>query len=500
MDKSIDKMLCQFAIDISKNRMTAWIYLRDPGDPRQLVKEEIMESLVESKITINKEVHSRLDTFMTVLASSEKVPERFVIAEGKAVREGSDGEFLWDKLLEEEGDAWQDDAPINYYTRNSIITIEKGQRIGTVIAPKPGVNGFDVFGKKLTPKKRPTEIQLANTVVMSSDQPGVVVANVAGKVIFEHGVLSMIEVLEITGDIDFESGNIDSVINVHVKGTVRDRFSIKSKKSVSVCGAIEAADVSAKDSILVRGGVLGREKGVLQAGGEIVAKFCDHADLRAYGDIKISKEVINSHVRTDGKLIAEHSVIVGSDVYAREGVVVGTLGSEANIPTTIIVGTHPDVIREAEQISQELKARKEHVDRIRKAIQPLIVEMKNLNPDQRERATELLFKADAIDADIAVEESRREALLKAGRAPEPPYVLVGRAIYPATVIRIGRKQVLFDKGQKGAVRIEKRKIENVTEIVVVNQLSGSITVLPSVNVEGPETTNKSDNVSGQTDQ
>lgn len=79
-----------------------------------------------------------------------------------------------------------------------------------------------------------------------------------------------------------------------------------------------------------------------------------------------------------------------------------------------------------------------------------------------------------------------EALFEAERATGIPYVLVNRVIHPATVFRIGRRRVLFDTELKGPIRIEKRKIENVTEFVAVNQLSGSINVVPSAAVDDLE--------------
>lgn len=498
MEKTTDKAVSRIAVEISKDRLTAWIHPCDAADPRPIEKEEIVAALAVNKIKVGEEVHTRIDAFLALPAEGEDAPERFVIAEGKAACEGTDGEFLWDESLKKEGNAWQGDAPINYYTLNSIITIEQGRRIGTIVAPKPRVNGFDVLGNKLTPTQRPTEIQLQSTVGIAAEDPGAVIANVAGKVVYEHGTVSMDEVLEIGGDVDLESGNVDSVVDVHVKGTVRDLFSVKSKKSVSVCGAIEAAEVNAQDDILVRGGILGRERAAVTAGGEIVAKFCDQANLTAEGDIKITREIINSEVRAEGKLVAGHGVIIGSNIYAREGVEVGTLGSDACVPTTIMIGIHPDLIREAEKIRCEMEAKKKEAERIRTAIQPLMAELKRLQPEQKERVTELMFQADAIDIEVTDEETRREALLAEGRAPEPPYVLVNQMIHPVTTIRIGRRQVFFEKEFAGPVRIEKRKVENVTEFVAVNQLSGSITVLPSSYVMEKEITTETDSAPSNT--
>ena len=99
---------------------------------------------------------------------------------------------------------------------------------------------------------------------------------------------------------------------------------------------------------------------------------------------------------------------------------------------------------------------------------------------------------DVIDAKIIEEEDRQEALLLEGLGIEAPYVLVGHKVFPGVVIRIGRQQVRFEQELTGPVRIEKRKIESVTEFVAVNSSSGSISVLKSIRVADPETPNEAD--------
>jgi len=48
---------------------------------------------------------------------------------------------------------------------------------------------------------------------------------------------------------------------------------------------------------------------------------------------------------------------------------------------------------------------------------------------------------------------------------------------------MGHRQAVLHADLKGPVRIEQRKVENVTEFVAVNQLTGSVTVLPSIALE-----------------
>ena len=79
---------------------------------------------------------------------------------------------------------------------------------------------------------------------------------------------------------------------------------------------------------------------------------------------------------------------------------------------------------------------------------------------------------------------QRDKLLADGSPKETPRVRVSGVIHAGTTISIDLRTVHFDKELKGPISIERREVENVTEFVAVNQLSGSINVLPSMEISG----------------
>lgn len=482
MDDNTTQTSSRFAVEIAPNRMEAWIRIDDPDDTLPVTTEEVLAALEEKKIACTDDVQACAAAFVEAEAERKDKPKRFEIAKGKPPVEGCDAEFVWAEQFDQNAADWQDDAPINYYTLNSIVTVEADTSIGRITPPVSGTDGVDVLGDSIKPKGRPVDIEVDNTVKATDDGSGTVLSTVAGKVVFKNNKLWIDEVLEIPGDVDFESGNIEAVVNVHVKGTVRDLFEVKSKKSISIFGAIEAAVVEAEEDVVVRGGILGRGKGHVRAGGGITAKFCDEADISATGDIKITRELMNSRVRCESKLFAEHGSVIGGAIYAREGVDVASLGSDACVPTCITVGIRPDLLREADKLVAGLLEKRQACVRIRESVQPLMANLKRLTADQKERATELLFKADEIEAEVNEAMDRRKEMIDGAKAESVPYVAVSKIIHQGGEIRIGRRQVVFREELQGPVRIEKRKVKNVTEFVAVNLLSGSLTVLQSAYV------------------
>ncbi|MCH7994926.1 MAG: DUF342 domain-containing protein [Planctomycetes bacterium] len=471
------------AIEVSDDRLQAWIIPVDSDDPRPLAEEDIVHPLKEAKIVVGEHVRKRIDEFLDLAGNIENRPKRFLIAKGRSVVEGTNGTFKHDESLQRREEDWQGDTPVNYYAYKSIHMVQKDDPIGTLVSAVPGVEGVDVFGEVLKPARQPKEVELDATVRRSEADPKIVFADVSGQVDYSKRILSIKEVFIVAKDVDFGTGNIDSPVDVQIRGTVHDGFIVKSQRAITIGGAIESAEVEAKGDIVVRGGILQKGKSSVTSGRDIVARFCDEADLRAGNDVKICKELMGSHVHCDGRLLAAHGAIIGGSVYAREGIDVGVLGSDANVKTELIVGIHPGVIDEADDIRESLKPKREAAERIRCAVKPLLAELKRLSPAQKEKATELMFEAHAMDAEVAEAEEKCSTMLKDARARGIPYVLVSKIILPGVSVRIGRRITSFQKAMHGPLKIEKRKVEEVTEFVAINQLTGSITLLPSSYIE-----------------
>lgn len=482
MTTKTDEITRRLKVEIADDSLQVWIRLVDPGDLHSLTFEEIVPALEEAKIAVNDAVRSRIEKLINLMGGEGERPKRFLIAEGRHAVEGKDGEFLWHESFSTFVQDWQGDGPIDYYDFNSLQTVEKDQPIGTLVPAVAGTNGVDVFGKTLTAPGHPKkDVELDSSVKLSDDST-TVLANCAGKVVCQEGKLSICEEFEVKRDVDFETGNIDSSVDVHVAGTIRDLFAVKSEKTIAVSGAIEAATVEAKGDVIVRGGIIQRHKGSVSSGRDIVAKFCDGARLHATGCVMVAKELMNSQVYSMEKLLVAQGAVIGGKVYAREGVEVATLGSDACVPTEITVGTDPNVVREVDHLRKSLKPKRLMVERIRQSVQPLMANLKRLSASQKERATELLFKADAAETEIAEAQSEHTRMLERAGAMGIPYVLVSMVIHRGATIRIGRRKITFSKEVRGPVRIEKRKIKTAMEFVAIDQLSGSVTVLPSTYV------------------
>ena len=70
-------------------------------------------------------------------------------------------------------------------------------------------------------------------------------------------------------------------------------------------------------------------------------------------------------------------------------------------------------------------------------------------------------------------------MLEDASPPEPAAVEVSGVLYHEVVLAFGQRETKIKAAVKGPLRIEERKVKGVTEIVLVNQLTGSQSALPS---------------------
>ena len=471
-----------FLVRVSGDHLSATIEARRDVELSTVSADDVVADLEAAKVAVDDQVTGRIKEYLEALRDPNGLPEgEYEIATGRPPTEGEDGTFTWEDSLQQHAAEWREDGAIDFYNISSIITVEADALIGWISPPKPGTDGVDVHANSLRPKRKLKEVVLKNGVELAEDQSRVS-ATVPGKVVYDNHELSICEVVEVRGDVDFETGNLDLSTDVVIRGSIRDLFCAKTKKNLTVGGAIEAADVQVVGNVTVRGGILNRLKGKVFAGGEIVAKFCEEANLHALRDVRISKAVMNSHVHTESKLLLPQGSIIGGEVFARCGVEASTLGSGAGVPTEIIVGLHPDELRKIKAAPKENAVYRRGVERIRQAVRPLMAQLKRLTADQREKATELMYRAGMIEAEIEKFEEEVAALTQP--SPEAkPYVLVTSKIHERVSITIDDRVVVFTEELKGPIKIEFREINNCSAIAAVNQLTGSVHELPAREVE-----------------
>jgi uncharacterized protein len=486
----------QLQLEVSEDRLQAWVHVRgiEPGIGPLPTIDDVLKVLEQGKIVVNDAVRSGIQKLVAAVAQSAvgdsaAAPARFLVAEGQSPVEGEDGRFEWSAELAKLFAPPAEGERIDYFARAGFAIVEAGTVVGRVFPARNGTPGVDVLGAAHPPRKAwGAAIRLGPGVKLSPGAPDVVVAEVSGRVVEEHGQVRIHEVVEIAHDVDLSSGSVQATVDVNVHGSVRANFRVHTTKSLHVGKVIEAADVDAGGDITVRGGIFGQDHvGRVRAGGNVTTLLLSEVDIEAAGDIHFQKEILHSGVHALGSVIGERGTVIGGTTYAREGLAVGTLGSDVGLATPVAVGVEVEALRRIRQLEGQIKEATKTAEQIRQAINPVLADPKRLAPAQRERAMDLLTKADETDLKATEMRATVERLQKQAAPHGQPYVRVNELAHPGVQITVDAREVQVRNPLHGPVKIELRKVEGATEVVAVNQRTGSITVLPSVavNVDAP---------------
>jgi len=460
---------------VAPDRLKAWVRCGAESEASEISRQMIVDAVREAKIAWNQGIEARVDDLFRALRSENPPTDDWLIAEGKEPVEPVDAQFEWAERFQTDREVSQTDR-VDHYERHGIITVAAGEVIGTISPAKQGEAGLDVYGNEVPVQGRPKEILLRDNVELDEDGQ-TVRATSDGIVHLEDNKLWVTPIIEIDGDVDFSIGNIDASSDVAIRGSVLDLFCVKTTKSITVGRDVEAATLEAAGDIEIHGGVQGREKAHFKAGGNVKVKICDAAKIEAGGDVVITKECINSTVRAGGKVLARSGTFIGGHVHARNGVEVHTIGSPANVRTLITLGTPTEVIEKAQEMQTEVKERTAAAEQIRMTVEPLLREMRRLSPQQKERATELIFQADQIEAGVEELKQQREQILKEHTPDGEPYVLIQGRIFPNVTVVISGRMTTIRSEFKGPLKILRRKVEGVTQLVLVDEISGSSSIL-----------------------
>ena len=334
-----------YSISSDAMRLSVTLYETDQmGKPLTV---ERMNGMLEA-LEVSEPVHeaSFLRAMAEVKEKGHEVKD-VAICKGVLPKNGKDGHFQMiykDKRLAAGEES--EDGSINFRSRGMIRSVTEGLLIGKLVPPQKGSPGRDIYGKVIPSMDGlPFALEVGEGVEPSPDGTEFT-ASESGMVVFSGKYLTVTDVFQTKGDVNMSMGNLDlEKGSVHVRGSVLSGFSVTSPGNVLVDEVIENAQVTARGSVEVKGGILMDGGGKVVARGEVSAMFASNAHIEAGGDIDIAHETNNCTILTKGAFYATRGrgKIIGSTIRAARGVEANEVGSELGVETNIFLGLAPEI-------------------------------------------------------------------------------------------------------------------------------------------------------------
>jgi len=298
--------------------------------------------------------------------NTERVPVNdVIIARGKQPKNEIPAHLEIEKnLLEDPGKADTKRLRIDYREISPFVLVEKGDVLARIVPKVPGTLGETVTGKSVPFKTEKIKIvKPGKNVILDK---GYARASCNGRFIVTEEGFFVSEVLEIQGDVDYHTGNIDFPGDVIIYGTVKDGFKVKSGGSVYCQRTLDASEVICRGDLIVNHGIIGKKKGVVKVNGKITAKFIENCYVEAGGSITVSTSILNSIVHSLGEIImGEKGIVVGGKLFAQNGVKAAQIGTRVGPKTEIHCGIDFSIQQKLEWIRDkniELAVKLQQVD------------------------------------------------------------------------------------------------------------------------------------------
>lgn len=454
-----------FEIKVEEKNMKAVLKVTLPqGKGEKVTFEEVKNNLNDKGI-----VHGLKWEVIEEAVNDGTGGDYVVIAEGIFPEKGKDAQIQLNFERKEAKPVIKEDGTVDYYNVENVTNVNKGDLLATKIPPEEGTPGTNVYGEEVPPEPPKDKMVKAGKKTVFDEENLVLIADEAGQVTMnEDGMIQVLPVYEVSGDLDLSIGNIDFVGTVVVKGGVKSNLTIRAAGDVEIGKSAENCFIEAEGNVYIRGGIQGKQKGYVKCAGEVTSKFIENAYVEAKGDVRASEAIMHSYVRGKNIYVTQgkRGLLVGGRTVAEEEVHAKTIGSSLATSTTIEVGFAPELRDRIEELREETKKINENMEKTKKAIN-ILEKMKAAQgklPDDKESMLVRLQRTEThLTEDIKEIEEEKEELEKKLEESQSGKVIVGNLIYPGVKIVIGnavrnndeeKKKVTFYLNKEGEIRAE----------------------------------------------
>ena len=336
-------------INISSDKMQAWGRFYPPSsDGSCITKEEVMNDLRFKGIN-NGVITENIEAFFRERTYGVNI----LLAEGKKPREGRDARIEYKFNVDVKArPTLKEDGGVDFFQLNIINHVRKGDCLAVLHKEDMGDNGFDLLGGVIKPKNVKKEVLKFGRNISISEDKCELFSDVDGHVTLVDGKVFVSDVMTVE-NVDISTGDINYEGNVQVNGNVCSNFTVRARGNVEVRGVVEGAEIYAEGNVTIARGINGMAKGKIKAGGNVIAKFIENANVEARGYVEAGS-ILHSRVSagTEVHVGGKRGFITGGHVSATNLVEVKTLGSELGANTIVEIGVNPEIKNRYEELQR----------------------------------------------------------------------------------------------------------------------------------------------------
>ncbi|MBU4440304.1 MAG: FapA family protein [Acetobacterium sp.] len=320
-------------VSISEDKQQGFIKLEKQEDGNQIfTKEELVDALKEQGI-----VYGIIDSAIDKLVQRPIYNIRIKVAEAKAPIDGEDGKV---KLLVKKDDEYKpeysEEDTIDYKNLSYFQMVKKGQILCEITEETTGLDGTNILGGTIKASKGKKPLVPAGKNTSLNEDETKLIADCDGIIKFVS-TININEMLHITRNVDFSTGNIDFSGDVTIDGDVSSGFSVKAGGNLVIKGVVEeATKIEADGNVMISKGIYGGGSGVVTVKKDLRCNYIENALIFVEGDITVDY-IIGGKITCKGNIFLSGSkeLIVGGEIMLSGELIAKEIGNEREYPTII---------------------------------------------------------------------------------------------------------------------------------------------------------------------
>ncbi|MBY0120669.1 FapA family protein [Bacillus sp. S/N-304-OC-R1] len=421
-----------YRIIITKDRLTAKIDLiTEIENDFSIKKNDIELFLAKEKVFFG----IKEELVVQICEDPKSLRYPVVIAEGIPPKAGVDAYLL----SEVQNEKTEHREKFNFRKILQIPSVSSGQLLASIVPPTPGTDGKDVFGNRIPANNgKPLKIRPGKNVILNDTK---FYSTADGQLSLLNSMISVNPVFEVNGDIDLKTGNIDFIGNVIIRGNVPSGYEIKAGGDVRIFGLVEAANINAGGNIIVSGGISGGNKGVVSAGGNVLASYLNQAIVQAGQDVIIESSILHSRIQAGSSILGKKALAIGGLLTANKDIYLKEVGNRLFTKTELQAFTDTTLAEKEQELKIEMAKLKDNIEKLSSIEQKLLeIEKKsgNLSPEQKMAILKQKSTKQHLQEQLLNMNQELRQLEEEKNERQDPSIYVYESVYPNTTVQFGK--------------------------------------------------------------
>lgn len=427
-------------ISCSEDNIEAYLTL-SPGE------NEYTAALVRARLKEMNITTGILDEEIRNVIEQKRYNEKVKIAEGIQPMHGEDGwyEFMFETEVDNKPKILSDGS-VDYSMYGDIPSVDEGAVVAVYHPSLDSKDGVNVFGELLVAKKGKNMAKLSGRGLLLLEDGCTYVAKYGGKITYLDGKVFIEQELVIDKDVSPATGDVTYRNNIHVRGNVTAGATVISEKgSIVVDGYVESATLKAGKDVILKNGMQGNTKGVIEADGDVSGKFFEQVNVKAGNDVN-ANAIMNSIVQAGQDVIVSgrFGIIIGGEIKANRQIKATIIGNTSELVNKIYAGVDSDVLAMINHCERKIQAAEVDLAKVVQGIEAINELIAKTDKEELKEKKLLLMRSKIEkDSELNEMEKKKGELLELYAKTNQAKVTIMKVVYPGTMISVnGMKKVV----------------------------------------------------------